>query len=296
MWNPACAAMHLGLWAAPPHYLRQALTLIKAGVWKPNHPPEARCAAANEALVTDSDGIPLYLRDAAGIAQINIGGPILKGRSKYGGTSSLDVRKALRLAANDPGVRGAFLVIDSPGGSVAGTQELRNDLANFGKPTAAYVEDSAASAAYWVASTANRVSMNRAGFVGSIGAYAVIEDTSKAAEMEGVQVHVISSGGIKGQGVDGAPISREFLDEVQAQVNHVHGLFVDDVANGRKLTTDAVSALADGRLYMAADAKAKGLVDEVESADAAYKALLDSIAPKRTASARAKVRIAQMRN
>lgn len=290
--------MHLGLWAAPPHYLRQALSLIRAGVWKANTPaPKMAAAGANEALVTDGEGFPLYFRDASGIAQINVGGPIVKGRSKYGGTSSLDTRKALRLSANDPSVRGAFVTFDSPGGSLAGTQELRNELANFPKPMASYVEDLAASAAYWVASAAPRVSMNRAGFVGSIGVFAVVEDTSKAAEMEGVKVHVVSSGGIKGQGVDGAPVSQDYLNDVQLQVNSAYELFVADVANGRKMSTEAVMAFADGRLFMARDALAGGLVDAVESPDEAYRVLLESISPTRSArAARAKLRIARMRD
>ena len=92
------------------------------------------------------------------IAVIEIRGAMTKfGSSMSESGSTIQARRAIRAAANDETVGQILLIIDSPGGTVAGTKELADDVAaaNKIKPVTVQVEDMAASAAYWAASAAS---------------------------------------------------------------------------------------------------------------------------------------------
>ncbi len=219
---------------------------------------------------------PLYsVRD--GVATVNVSGPLTKYETSFssmlGGTSTLRVREALRAANSDPEVRAVLLHIESPGGTVGGTAELYDSISNSRKPVHSHIEDLGASAALWIASASKSVTANRSAAVGSIGTYTAIQDTSGAYAKEGVKVHVISSGGVKGGGVDGAPISDAYLEEAQKRIDAITDLFVEAVAKGRShagLTKTKVKALADGRIHLASAAKDLGLIDKVASLEEAH--------------------------
>jgi ClpP class serine protease len=91
------------------------------------------------------------------------------------------------------------------------------------KPLAAHIETMGASAAYWMASQAPRVTASRGAQVGSIDAYTVRIDASWAAEINGVQVHVISSGPYMGAGVPGVPITEAQLKDAQQGIGACAG-------------------------------------------------------------------------
>jgi protease-4 len=130
------------------------------------------------------------------VAVISLTGKLMKQQASMGGgTSTVQARRDIRAAASDPDIGAILLRIDSPGGTAAGTKELADEItaAKTKKPVWAYVEDMAASAAYWAASQASRIIANETALVGSIGTYGVVQDTSGMAAMEGVKVHVIRS-------------------------------------------------------------------------------------------------------
>ena len=194
--TPKCFASHLGLWAIEPNFLRGALSAIRAGLWQGIGVPEAKRATQQQPVsavgVVDPDSDPdypdvMYVRTDAGVAVLQMTGAMQKGRSKFGGVSTIDQRKYLRSAVADNQVRSILLVIDSPGGTVSGTQSLADEVraADAQKPVIAHFEDLGASAAYWVGSQARRLSANRSAMVGSLGTFGVIEDSSGKAQAEG---------------------------------------------------------------------------------------------------------------
>lgn len=266
--TPECFAAHMGIYACEPHWMREAVAHIKAG-----RAPSRRAA-------TTDPGAPLFMVRADGIAVVPISGPMFKGFSKYSEANTIAIRQAVREAAASADVKGILLAIDSPGGTVAGTSDLADEVAQAGtvKPVHAYIEDFGASAAYWVASQAGRITANPTAEVGSIGTLAVVEDTSGAAQMAGVVVHVISTGPYKGAFVDGAPVTPEHLADLQRRIDALNAHFLDGVARGRRMTTDTVQALADGRMHIASQAQQLGLIDAVgplESAVSALRAQID---------------------
>lgn len=205
------------------------------------------------------------------IAVLSISGPLMKHRSSMGGgTSTVEARRELRALMRDPSVAAIVLQIDSPGGTVAGTMDLAQDIAAAAKqkPVIAYIEDLGASAAYWLASQATEVHANASALVGSIGTYGVVHDLSKAAEKAGVLVHVVRAGEFKGAGAPGTEITESQLAELQRTVNALNDHFLEGVAAGRRLTREQVTQLADGRVHVAAAAKSLQLIDAVSDFDA----------------------------
>lgn len=222
---------------------------------------------------------PGYLVSGKGIATIELNGPMTKYptsfQEMFGGTSTLRTREALRAAVRDPGVRGILLKIDSPGGTVAGTADLADAVraADSKKPVFAYAEDLCCSAAYWAASGARRVYANSTGTVGSIGTFAVVQDTSGMYEQAGVKVHVVSSAPFKGAGTDGAPVTEEHLAEFQRHIVELNDLFVNAVAKGRHMPIARARELADGRVHVGSNAQAAGLVDAIAPLETAMRDL-----------------------
>lgn len=252
-----CWDRHMGVWVAEPKWFAATVAAIKAGTY----------AARSRA---DEDD-PAYVLTSDGIAVIEMNGPISKGRSKFGGVSSVDLRGALREIGKNAEIKGALLHIDSPGGMAAGTYDAAADVSalNAQKPVYAHIDDLGASAAYWIASQARRVSAGPMSQVGSIGVYAVVEDTSQMYEMQGIKVHVVSTGPYKGAFVDGAPIQDEHLQDLRNEVERINEFFQADVSRGRAGKIGDMSSVTDGRTYFAKEARALGLLDSVDSLDGA---------------------------
>lgn len=186
-----------------------------------------------------------------------------------GGTSSAELRDQFRQAAADPYVKSIALRIDSPGGSLRGCGDLRDEVArvNASKPVHAFIEDVGASAAYQVASAARSISASRHAAVGGIGVYALLYDYSEAAKAAGIKAVLIKYGEHKGAGAPGTPITDSQLAEFQRTVDAWGAVFVADVAAGRRMSEATARKLADGRIHLGDQARQLGLVDRVESWD-----------------------------
>lgn len=184
-----------------------------------------------------------------------------------GGAATQAVQRDLAVALADEQVRSILLHIDSPGGNADGVYELGEDVFNARKvkPVFAYADGLAASGAYWIASQAEKIYASKTALLGSIGVYAVMVDSSRAAENAGFKVNLVKAGEFKGAGAPGTPVSDRALAERQALVNDIYDLFTTAVALGRGWTMAKTLELADGRLYIADKAKAAGLADEVSS-------------------------------
>ena len=263
-----CAAQHFGPWMVEPAWFERAVAAVKAGIYVTYRP---RAAEGSEGAER-----PAYRRTADGIAVLSLEGQLTKGESSFdGGTSTVRARRAIRQAAGDEAVKAIMLLIDSPGGTVAGTAELAADVAaaNRAKPVHAHIEDLGASAAYWIGSQAARLTATPTSLVGSIGTVAVVEDSSEQMSKEGVVVHVISTGDYKGAFTPGAPVKPEHLEYLRGYVGDLNEHFLGAVATGRHLSLDAVRRLADGRIHLAEAARSLGLLDAVCDQDEAMQDL-----------------------
>lgn len=207
---------------------------------------------------------------AGSLAVVDISGPLTKYPTSFqevfGGTSTVEARDAIRAATEDPAVKGIVLMIDSPGGTVAGTADLAAEVARARKKKSVYaiVDDMAASAAYWIASQAEFIYANEAAMVGSIGTVLRLYDESKRLESAGIKIHVIASSKFKATG-QGGPITDDQLSDVQRVVDELQAVFVGAIAKGRKMSLEQAAELADGRIHIGQKAQALGLVDAIVS-------------------------------
>jgi signal peptide peptidase SppA len=215
---------------------------------------------------TQTYGPPPYVVHD-GTAIIPVSGPLSKHPTSlghiFGGSSTAGMRKAISLAESDPGVERIMFHIDSPGGSVAGTGDLADDIYNSSLPTAAYVEDLGASAAYWIASQVDTIYASPHAEVGSIGVIMGLADTSKAYEGQGVKVHYIHTGKNKARGGPGKPITEDDLSYFQDRVEQIHEQFVGAVARGRGIDLSKAESWGDASLHRAPKALRMGMIDKV---------------------------------
>jgi len=222
-------------------------------------------------------------QDADGLAVIRIEGAITKYGSSLGSPlGTLELRRQVRAAAADPAVKAILLVIDSPGGAVAGVGDLADAVAaaNRVKPVVAFAEDMAASAAYWIAARAGRVVANASALVGSIGTFMVVEDWSAFYQAQGVRPIVIRAGEFKGAGTRGTQITAEQVADFARIVGELNGLFLAAVSAGRGLVGERLAAISDGRVHVGAAAVTLGLADEIGDFETARAAALAASASR----------------
>lgn len=183
-----------------------------------------------------------------------------------------EISQRVRMAAASPDVGSILLYVDSPGGTVAGCDDVAADIAAAAqqKSVIAFASDQCNSGAYYLASQATKIYANRSALVGSIGVYTVIVDTSKMAERAGLTVHVIKAGDFKAGAIPGVAISADALKEQQRLIDGMYDRFVGVVASGRKISRKRAGELADGRVHTAADAVKLGLIDGVSSLNVVF--------------------------
>lgn len=269
-FDPKCASYHFGIWMIEPEWFKSAVSAVRDGLWR---------AQPVQVDGEEERPRPRGYVVRRGVAIVPIAGPMMKARSKFGGTSTVDVRTAIRQAVSDDSAQSILLLIDSPGGTVAGTESLAQDVAaaDSRKPTYAHIEDLGASAAYYVASQARKITASPTSLVGSLGTMMALDDFSKRYEMIGVKAIVVSSGGMKGAGTEGTEITDEQLAYFQGLVDQGTQHFKNAVMRGRGMDQGQADALFDGRVHDAAKAKKLGLIDDVMSLDSAMSEILVEI-------------------
>ena len=162
------------------------------------------------------------------------------------------------------------LRIDSPGGDVAGcfdtARAIRSACDRAGKRLLAHVEGQCSSAAYALATSAERIVVSRTAEVGSIGVIAVRLDETKAMEDRGYKVALITSGVRKADGYPCVPMSEDELAAFQDDIDGLAAEFFDLVSVRRGIPTEKIAAFEAASFRGSAAMKAR-LVDELGSFD-----------------------------
>jgi signal peptide peptidase SppA len=180
------------------------------------------------------------------------------------------MQNAFAAAQADPAIDAVLLAVDSPGGQVDGVQQFAAQVAASragGKPTWALIDGSGTSAAYWIASGAERVLIaDKTTQTGSIGVVTTHVDVSGALDKAGVKVTEITAGRYKRAASSYAPLTDEGRATLQYHVDAIYTAFVDDVSAHRALAVDhLLTTAADGRVFVGAAAIEAGLVDGVST-------------------------------
>ncbi len=215
------------------------------------------------------DAAPIEYTDD-GIAIVSIIGPLYKRKSPFVSNYKA-IAEALDelLEMEDDRPSQCILKIDSPGGQVAGLEDVCRKVAQLSElmMVTASINGMGASAAYRIASQAGAIWATADSEIGSIGTYWQFLDMSAAYAKAGVRSVLLTTGPYKGVGVEGEPITPEqqaFLQDLTDQSNQ---RFLADVAQGRAFSESQLAAVSDGRWYLADEAQGLGLVDQIGSLD-----------------------------
>ena len=196
-----------------------------------------------------------------GTGVIPVAGVIGKGLSPLEKmTGAVDVNAiadAIDDYSTNPQVTRIAFQVSSPGGTVTGVEELANKVRNISKPTMAYTDSEMASAAYWIASAADKVVASPSSTVGSIGVYMTIADMTEMAKAQGIKMVVIKSGKFKGAGIPGTSLSEEQVANLQQGVDEIHADFKAAVLQTRKLVK---AEDMEGQVFSGKQAAQRGLV------------------------------------
>lgn len=214
-----------------------------------------------------------------GVAVIPLSGILAKQAgflmSVFGGTSTEIVSRQFAVALRDPDVKSIVLVIDSPGGTVDGTQALADRiLAARGQKTVVAIADGCmCSAAYWIGASADKVYASSAvAQVGSIGVVASHIDVSGLQAQRGIKTTEIAAGKYKRIASNYAPLSTEGRASIQESVDYLYSLFVRHIAVARGTTEQRVlNIMADGRVFIGQQAVSAGLVDGIMTLESLLK-------------------------
>lgn len=163
----------------------------------------------------------------------------------------------------DNEIKAIVVRINSPGGAVAPSQEIYEALKHAKKPIIASMGSVAASGGYYIAMGAQKVFANAGTITGSIGVIMEFANLEKLYEWAKVKRYSLKTGKFKDAGADYRSMEPEERALLQGMIDDVLGQFKKAVADGRKLSMETVTRVADGRIFSGAQAKAQKLVDEL---------------------------------
>lgn len=178
-------------------------------------------------------------------------------------TSSASALEFIHKATEDPSIKGLLIRINSPGGTVAASQELYRAILNAKskKPVVITMGDVAASGGYYIAAAADAIFANSGTITGSIGVITSYLNLHDLLTMIGVEGVTIKSGKYKDIGSPTRALTEEERKIMQKLLDDSYHQFIKDVAKGRKMDIKTIKELANGLIYTGNQAHKAGLVD-----------------------------------
>lgn len=207
------------------------------------------------------------------IAIIYAQGEIANGEGSLTSISQLSMRKAFKDAVADEAVKAIVLRVDSPGGDALVSDLIWREveLAKKKKPVVVSMGNYAASGGYYISCGADRIFAEEGTITGSIGVFGVLPNLTKVTNNLGIHTEQVSTHPNAADYSLFRPLEGNTRELIQQSVEQVYATFIGRVAAGRKLTTEQVDAIGQGRVWSGTDAKRIGLVDEIGGLDAAVK-------------------------
>lgn len=207
------------------------------------------------------------------IAVIHGNGEIANGEENNSKMGSKSFNLLLQQALDNNNIKAVVIRLDSPGGSASASEQIRQKLLALkksGKIVVVSMASVSASGGYWIASAADYIIAYPTTLTGSIGIFALYASAEKA----------LNKLGIYNDGIGTTPLSRldptrpldpDIADLLQMAIEHGYQQFLNVVADGRKMSPDAVNNIAQGRVWTGKDAYKLGLVDQLGNLDDAIK-------------------------
>jgi protease-4 len=210
--------------------------------------------------------------DEYNTAKVTVSGPIRRNQGRpsplsgSGGTTADDVVEQIEAADEDEDVEALLVELNTPGGEVVPSDDIRRAAADFDGPTVAYATDTCASGGYWIASGCDELWAREASLVGSIGVVGSRPNAKGLADKLGISYEQFTAGEYKDAGVPLKEIEEDEREYLQGIIDGYYDQFVETVSEGRDMDPEEIRD-TEARVYLGEDAAEMGLVDDLGTED-----------------------------
>jgi protease-4 len=206
---------------------------------------------------------------AYNVAEVGVEGPITRDGGGNApipsgpvGATADEIADQIDRADDDPAVDALLVKLNTPGGEVVPSEDIRNAAERFDGPTVAYATDVCASGGYWIASGCDEIWAREPSIVGSIGVIGSRPNVADLADRLGVSYEQFTAGEYKDAGTPLKEIDDEERKYLQSLIDGLYDRFVDRVAEGRELSEGEIRD-TEARIYLGTEAAEMGLIDEI---------------------------------
>ena len=206
------------------------------------------------------------------VAIIPIEGVITSTGDSWDGAVADDIVDMLERARTDDSIEAVVLEINSPGGSAVASDEIGSavkKLRTENKTVVAWIREMGASGGYWVASASDHIVANRMSITGSIGVIGSGFGFEEFIDDWNVTYRRLVAGERKDLGTPWRAMTKDEEQFMQAKLDAIHEVFIDEIATNRNMGKEDVRSLATGEFFLGSEAKEAGLVDELGGLDEA---------------------------
>lgn len=219
---------------------------------------------------------------ADAVAVVVAQGEIVDGEQPQGMVGGVTTSALIRAVREDDEIKALVLRVDSPGGTVFASEQIRREVEltkAAGKPVVVSMANVAASGGYWISMNADRIYADESTITGSIGIFGLMIRAPRTLEKIGVRSDGVTTTPWAAAFDMTRPMDDPTRQVVQSVIEHGYSQFISKAAKARKQTPEAIDANARGRVWSGAQAKEKGLIDafgglQVAIDDAAARAKL----------------------
>jgi protease-4 len=204
------------------------------------------------------------------IAVVFANGDVVMGKNQQGAIASDDFRSLLQKLRKDESIKAVVFRVNSPGGSALASDIIWReiDLLKKEKPVVVSMGDLAASGGYYIACGADSIFANAGTITGSIGVFSVIPNVKGLMNNKlGISFDGVKTGQYADMPSTTRPLNATEQRFMQASVDSIYHTFTSRVAVGRKKSIEYIDSIAQGRVWIGADAIKIGLVDRIGTLD-----------------------------
>lgn len=215
------------------------------------------------------------------VAEVAVEGPITRDGGRVSPTvpghpTADDLVEQIDRANADPAVEGLLLKLNTPGGEVVPSDDIREAVDRFDGPTVAFTTDICASGGYWIASGCDAFIARDASVVGSIGVRGSRLNVAGLTDRLGISHERFIAGSYKDAGSPFRELESHEREYIQSLIDSHYETFIDRVVEGRDLDEDAIRE-TEARVYLGSDAYELGLVDDIGNRSDAESSLAERL-------------------
>lgn len=210
--------------------------------------------------------------DSFNVAEVTVDGPISRdggSPSPLGGgmgTPADRIVDQIERAADSREADALVVRLNTPGGEVLPSEDIRAAVERFEGPTIAFATDTCASGGYWIAAGCDEVWARKASVIGSIGVVGSRPNASELANRLGINYEQFTAGEFKDAGTPLKRVSDSEREYLQGLVNEYYDQFVTQVSEGRDMDPETVRE-TEARVFLGEEAQQRGLVDRIGTRD-----------------------------